>query len=414
MTAEPAPFPPPGFRRFWAGESVSGFGTYVTLLALQTLVVIDLDGGATQTGWLSAARWLPYLTLGLVVGALVDRVRRRPVMVGTDLIRAVLLLAVPAAWGVDALTFGLLLLLVLGFGAATLVNDAASMSFLPRLVPTAQLQRAHAQLDGADAVGQTAGPALGGLLARVVGAPLTILVTSVGYVVSAVVVATLGTAEPRHEPRPRGARALLRDVVEGVRWVYGPSGLRLLAVVTHASFVGYAILGVVLAPFALRELGLTPAAFGLATGAAGVGGLVGAMVSTAVGRRLGTGGTIIASHVLTAVGLLVTAAAVLVVSSPVVAAVVLGAGQTLHGFTIGLSNSHEFAYRQTLTPDELQARTNTTMRSLNRAVVVVVAPVAGVVADRVGLVPVLLAAAVVFAAVSAVLVARGFGRVRLG
>lgn len=86
----PAPvvFPPRGFRRFWCGEAISSLGTYVTLLALQTLVVLTLNGTAQDVGWLNSARWLPYLVLGLVVGALVDRVARRPVMIATDLARA--------------------------------------------------------------------------------------------------------------------------------------------------------------------------------------------------------------------------------------------------------------------------------------------------------------------------------------
>ena len=408
----PDPFPPPGFRRFWTGEAVSGFGTYVALLAIQTLVVVDLDGGATQTGWLNAARWLPYLVLGVVVGALVDRVRRRPVMVATDLARAALLLAIPAAWATGALSLPLLLVLVLGYGTASLINDAASRSFMPRLVPRADLQRAHARLDGADAVGQTAGPALGGVLARAIGAPLTILVTSAGYVTSAIAVATLPTAEPTPTAPRRGLRSLLREIGDGLRWVYGPSGLRLLAVMTHVSFIGYAVLGVVLAPFALRALGLSAAAFGIATGAAGVGALLGAVVSTAVGRRIGTGGAIIAAHATTALALVLTTAALLA-DGDLAAAVVLAGGQALYGFAIGLSNSHEMAFRQVLTPDELQARTNTTMRSLNRAVVVVVSPVVGVLADRAGLGAALLGAAVVFAAVAAVLAAISFRRVRL-
>ena len=66
------------------------------------------------------------------------------------------------------------------------------------------------------------------------------------------------------------------------------------------------------------------------------------------------------------------------------AAAVLGAGQAFHGFGIGFSNSHEMSYRQALTPDALQARTNTTMRSFNRAVVVVVAPLGGLLAVQAG------------------------------
>lgn len=245
-----------------------------------------------------------------------------------------------------------------------------------------------------------------------IGAPLTILVTSIGYLFSAVVVATLGTDEPEPTARRRGLRTLVAEMGDGVRWVYGPSGLRLLAVMTHVSFLGYAVLGVVLAPFALRELGLTAAAFGIATGAAGAGALLGALVSTAVGRRIGTGGAIIAAHAITAAALAVTTAALLA-DGRVPTAIVLAAGQLLYGFAIGLSNSHEMAFRQVLTPDALQARTNTTMRSLNRAVIVVASPVIGVLADRAGLGTALLGGAVVFAGVAAVLALTSFRSVRI-
>ena len=70
-------FPSRGFWLYWQAGAVSGFGSYITLLALQTLVVLTLHGSAAQVGWLNAARWLPYLVVGVVVGALVDRRRRR-------------------------------------------------------------------------------------------------------------------------------------------------------------------------------------------------------------------------------------------------------------------------------------------------------------------------------------------------
>ncbi|SDT67157.1 MFS transporter [Jiangella sp. DSM 45060] len=410
MSTEP-PFPPPGFRRFWAGEAVSGLGSYVTLLALQTLVVLDLDGGAAQVGWVSSARWLPYLVAGLAVGALVDRVRRRPVMITSDLVRAAMLLVIPGAWAADLLTFPLLVVVVACFGAASLVNDAASMAFVPRLVPRVHLQRAHARIDGADAVAQTAGPALGGLLVRLVGAPLAVLADALTYVFSAVMVATTRVDEPRARaggPVPN----LRREIAEGVRWVYGPSGLARLAIATHVWFAANAVMSAVLPVWALRELGLSPAVFGLTTAAAGVGGLLGASVSTATGRRLGTGGAIIAAHAVTTVAVVATVSAG-AGTGTVLAPVLLGVGQGLYGFAIGLSNSHEMTYRQTLTPDALQARTNTTMRSFNRAVIVVVSPLAGLLADRLGLLPALVAAAVVFAAVVLMLLASPFRHARV-
>jgi MFS family permease len=405
----------PGFQRFWWGEAISGFGAAVTLLALQTLVVVTLGGGAVEVGWLNAARWLPYLVLGLVVGALVDRVRRRPVMVTTDLTRAVLLAMIPVAWLLDALTLPLLLVVVVMFGTVSLVNDAASMSFVPRLVPRTQLQRAHARLDGADAVAQTAGPAVAGALIRIVGAPLAVLVDAVTYVFSAAMVATLGNVEeptPSH-PTKLHVRALATDIRDGAQWVYRGSGLARLAVATHIWFAAQAVLLVVVAPYSFLQLDLSAFQLGLVYAVAGVGALMGAVLSTMVGGRLGTGGAIICTYVISSIGSVVMLTAAFVPAGWAAAAV-LAAGQFVHGWAMGLGNSHEMSYRQALTPDALQARTNTTMRSLNRAVIVIVSPLAGLVADRLGYTPALAAAATVFAVSALVLVLSPFRQARVG
>lgn len=404
---------PAQFRRFWWGEAVSGVGSAVTGLALQTIVLVTLAGGAAEVGWLNAARWLPYLVLGLVVGALVDRVRRRPVMVATDLVRATLLAFVPAAWALDVLTFPLLLAVVLAFGTVTLVNDAASLSFVPRLVERRDLQRAHARLDGAGAVAQTAGPALAGLLVKLVGAPLAILVDALTYLFSALCVASLRTVAEPVPPRRarRGLAPLAAEVREGARWAYGGSGLRRLAVSTHVWFAGQAVLLVLVVPYGYARLGLTALEMGLVLAVGGAGALLGAWRSAAVGRRLGPGGAIICSYGVSALGVWVM---VLAGSAPSgwVAAAVLAVGQLCHGWAMGVSNSHEMTIRQTRTPDELQARTNTTLRSLNRAVVVVASPVVGLLGDQLGVRPVLVSGGVLFAAAALVLATSSFRGLR--
>lgn len=405
---------PPAFRRFWWGEAVSGLGTAVSTLALQTVVLVTLGGTAAQVGWLTSARWLPYLVLGLVVGALVDRVRRRPVMVATDLARAALLAVVPAAWALDVLSVPLLLVVVLLFGTASLVNDAASLSFVPRLVARGDLQRAHARLDGAGAVAQTGGPALAGGLIRVVGAPLAVLVDAASYLVSALAVASLrDVEEPEPTRRTTGVvRGLRGEVVEGARWAYGGSGLRRLAVATHVWFAGQAVLVVVVVPYGYGPLGLTAVQLGLVLAVAGVGAVVGAWRSTAVGRRLGSGGAVVCAYAVSALGVVVMVAAG-AAPDGWAAAGVLAVGQLGHGWAMGLSNSHEMAIRQARTPDALQARTNTTLRSLNRAVVVVVSPVVGLLADRVGAGPVLALGAVAFTAAALLLAGSPFRSLRV-
>lgn len=403
-------FPSRSFLWFWQADAVSGFGTYISLLALQALVVLTLDGSTTEVGWLNSARWLPYLVVGIVVGALVDRRPRRPVMITTDLVQAVLLATIPLLWWWDLLSFPALLVIVMAYGTASVVNGAASMSLLPRLVEPRYLQRAHARIDGADAVAMTSGPALGGLLVTVVGAPLAVLADALTYLYSAAALTRVQVTEP---PARSGAtiKGLLLEIRDGVRWAYGGSGLGTLAVATHGWFAANAIVGVVLAPFALVVLDLSAFQFGVIGAVGGIGALGGAAVTTRVGRRLGTGRTIIVSHAVTTVGVLVMVVAGLHTSGWAAAAT-LAAGQGLYGLAMGMSNSHEMSYRQLVTPDELQARTNTTLRSLNRAVMVVVAPVAGIVADAYGIRPTLVAAAVVFAIVAAGLAVTPFRTVR--
>lgn len=395
------------FQHYWRADAVSGFGTYVTLFSLQALVVLTLDGTVSDVGWLNAARWLPYLVLGLVVGALVDGRRRLPLMVGTDLVQSVVLLTIPLLWWLEALTLPALMLIVFVYGTAAVVNMSAAMSLLPRLVERSQLQPAHARVDGADAVSSMAGPAVGGILVSAIGAPLTVLVDSATYLYSALTLRRIELDEP---PARTGvtARGLLREIVEGVRWAYGASGLRTLAIATHGWFVGNAIVGVVLAPYALLTLDLTAFEFGLVGAVGGVGAVIGATITTWVGRRLGTGRTIILCHSITTVAVVTMFLADLATA----AIVVLMAGQGLYGLAMGMSNSHEMSYRQLVTPDELQARTNTTLRSLNRAVVVVVAPIAGVLADSWGISNMLVVAAVVFAVVAAALASTSFRTVR--
>ena len=263
-------FPTPEFRRLWRAEAVSGLGSYVTLFALQALVVLTLDGGASDVGWLNAARLLPYLLVGLVIGAWVDGRRRLPLMVGSDLAQGGLLLLIPLLWWLDLLSLPVLLLIVAAYGTAAVVNAAAGMAFLPRLVARQHLQQAHARIDGADAANSAAGPALGGALVSLVGAPVAVVLDAVTYLYSALTLRGVRVEEPASR-RGVTVRGLLRDIRDGVRWVYGGSGLAVLAVATHGWFAAHAIVGVVLAPYVLSTLGFDAVVFGLVGAAGGEG-----------------------------------------------------------------------------------------------------------------------------------------------
>jgi len=195
-----------GFGAFWLASTVSGFGSYVTVLAVRVLVVVTLHGSALQVGLVNAAGWLPYLLFGVLTGVLVDRARRRPLLVATDLARGALLLAVPVLAVTHRLHLPVLIVVLVVFGSLSLVNDAAFQSFVPRLVPAGLLTPAHARLDQSDAVAQTSGPALAGGLVSLLGAPWAVLVDAVSYLVSGVLIARITVVEPPPPPAVDCAR----------------------------------------------------------------------------------------------------------------------------------------------------------------------------------------------------------------
>jgi MFS family permease len=161
----------------------------ITTLAIQGLVVTTLSGSAAEVGLVNAARWLPYLLFGVLVGALADRARRKPLLVGSDLGRAALLCAVPLLARPGLLTLPTLAALVAVFGLLSLVNDAAHQSFLPRLLPRDALTRPNAPLSQSSAAADTAGPAVAGGLVGWLGAPAAVLVDAGTYLASGLLIA---------------------------------------------------------------------------------------------------------------------------------------------------------------------------------------------------------------------------------
>lgn len=396
-----------GFWATWSAFTVSAFGSYVTSLAVGVLVVLTLAGEATEVGLVNAAKWLPYLLFGLIVGVLVDRVRRRPLLIAADLGRGVLLLAIPLLAAFDQLHIGWLILLMAVFGLMSVIHDAAFMAFVPRLVPAGLLTPAHARLDQSDAVAQASGPALAGGLVSLVGAPLAVLVDAVSFLISGLLLCRVTVPEP--PGRSVSVRGLPGEVADGLRWVYRHATLAALALNTHVWFFFSAMAGAVVTPFALRTLGLSPFTLGLALALAGLGALVGSLAAVWLGARFDAGRVVIACRVADAV-----AWALIAWSADSGSGWVLfGAGQLVFGLGLGASNANEMGYRQTVTPDRLQGRMNATMRSINRAMIVVGAPVGGLLGDALGYRNLLWIAAAGFLVVGVSLGLSSFRKARL-
>lgn len=353
--------------------------------------MVSLHGTAFDVGLLTAARWLPYLALGLVAGAAVDRLPRRSVLVWTDALVMAVFAVMALLAGVGHLSIAGLLVLALLGGGGSLFHEAAAQAILPDLVPPQDLLSANVRLEQTGAAAQSVGPALAGVIIAAVGAPLAIVMDAVAHVTSGVLNAGL-SSRPAANPGP--AQGVRRDVRDGVRWVYGHRRLRSLALNTNLWFMFHAVATTLLIPFLLLHLGLGSAAVGFVLAAAGVGAVAGTGLSRRSAARWGAGRVIGLARWMYLPSVALLALAPAAPHGMMVAAFAMAAAaELLYGFAMGLEGPLEMAYRQSITPRALQGRTNTTMRASNRAVVVFAAPLGGALAVAAGYRPVLWTAA---------------------
>ena len=181
----------------------------------------------------------------------------------------------------------------------------------------------------------------------------------------------------------------------------------------HTWFLAHSIVTTLFGVFTLRELGVSEWAFGLILAVGGVGGFLGALLAPRIGARLGAGRAILLGRTITvapwlAVALLpLTAATSLAILLPLLAAV-----QFLYALSQGIEDANEMGYRQSVAPDSMQGRMNSTIRTANRVIFFFGALFAGLLATLFGYPVAIGTAAVIFAVAALVIVFSPLRRAR--
>jgi MFS family permease len=377
------------FMRLWSAETISQLGSQVTLLALPLAAILTLDATAFEVGALSSIEYAPFLLVGLPAGVWVDRLRRRPILIAGDLGRAVVLASIPIAYWLDALTLPHLYAAAFVTGICTVFFDVAYQSYLPSLVERGQLTEGNAKLEISRSGAQLAGPGIAGALVQFLTAPVAIAADAVSYVGSALFVVRIRQPEPDVPAHPAEDRPRMRSqIMEGLRYVLGHPLLRPIAACTALSNLFSAMVTAILILFAVRELGLTAGAIGVALAIGNVGFLVGAFAAERIARRVGIGRTIVGSAVL--FGL---AGFAYPLATRATAVALLVAGGLLFGFGGVVYNVNQVSLRQAITPGRMQGRMNATMRFMVWGTMPLGALVGGALGGSIGLRPTLWIAA---------------------
>lgn len=368
------------FRRLWVAQGAASVGAQVSELAVPLLAVVTLGATAGEVGLLGAARWVPFLLLALPWGVLVDRSRRRRILIVADLARAGLTLVMVLLALAGALTLPALVCLVLLLGVFTVAFEVGYQSYLPTVAGRAQLERANGRLQATSAAAEIGGPGLAGLLIQTLTAAWALVAHVVAYLLSAFALMSISAREDR--PIPSG-RSALRELGDGIRFVRRDPYL--VALVGFAAIYNLFAhwITVLFTVHAVRDLGLNAGHLGLIFGLGAVGAVVAAMSAPAAVRRFGAGRVLIACAGVESMALL--ALPVIPASwAPPLLIGVLAAVFALNGAGTSLSSVVALTIRQLRTPDAILGRVNATMRWISYGVIAVGAALGGWVGEAAG------------------------------
>jgi MFS family permease len=281
------------FRRFWAGQTISLFGDQISLIAVPLTAVLILDADAKQMGFLIAAELVPNLLFALHAGAWIDRRgNRRRVMIVADLGRAAAIATVPIAYAFDALTIQQLYVVAFIVGSLTVIFHVSYSSLFVALVPRERYVEANSFLAGSRAFSYVAGPSIGGVLVQVFKAPFALVVDAVTYVVSAIFLGSISPVEPETEEAEKG------HVRAGIRFVRRNPSMRSALLSTATINLFNYVFAAVFILYAVRSLDVTPGTLGLVLGAGAFGSLIGSLLTTRLGRRIGIGPTFVLGSIV--------------------------------------------------------------------------------------------------------------------
>lgn len=389
------PFRDANVRLLFGAQAVSILGSQVSHIAFPLIAVDVIQASNGSIVLLEAAFLMPFVLLSLPVGALLDRRARRPVMFWMDLLRTAALLLVPLSFMMDALSMPVLYLVLFIIGAGTLIYDVANQSYLPELLRGPRLAEANSRIMVIDSGASVAGPPIAGVIIGRLGGPLAILLDSLSYLLSALMLRKITHVEVPPAVSDGAAPSRLRDEIrQGLHWVLTHPHLRGNATAALLfNFFGAIANGAVLIAYGRRELLLPAELLGLILGAGVLGLLIGSLSARSIAAKIGVGRSIIIGGFL--LPSMPLGLALLDVSMGVVAIALLSVFfQVVAFFGAALFHTNQVTYRQLVTPKALLGRMNASMKWVMLIGMPLGAVVGSIIAERFGLHAALYASAI--------------------
>lgn len=369
------------FLKLWSAETVSAFGDAISDVALPLIAIITLGAGAREMGIRKALDNAPILLFGLFVGVWVDRVRRQPLMIATQLGQGILLATIPIATLVGVLRIELLYFVSFLGGTLSAIFVLATTTFLPSLVPQEVLVEGNSKLSASRSAAKIAGPGLAGFLVDRITAPFTIALDALSFIVSGVCLIFVRSAESVKICNQQSP-GIWHEIGEGFRAIFFHPILSAITIGTTIGSFGGTIYGTVFILYLTRELMINSTWLGIIVASAGGASLLGATVANPGAQRYGPGPILIGSTLLMGIGMGIVplAAEVSMFAIPIVIA-----AQVFQSIGLTVYSISQISLRQAITPNELLGRVNASRRVLVFGVIPFGAVISGALGETIGL-----------------------------
>lgn len=369
------------FLKLWLGQTASVFGSQVGGFALPLVAIMVLEASPASLAALRVADLLPGIVVGLFAGVLVDRVRRRRLMVIADVGRALLLLTIPIAAFAGYVTVWHLALVAFLVGTLATLFDVAYQAYVPTLIRPERLIEANSKLTGAQESIEVAGFGLAGAIVQMITAPGAILVDALSFLISAISLGLIRAPDPAEGgSNATEAGGVVAEALAGLRFVWRDRIVRALTAARATEQFFIQMFVVVLMLFLVRDLDLSPLVIGLLFGIGGVSSLVGSIVAERAARAFGLGAALIGSFGLYRLATLFVPLA----GGPWWLVLLLVGGSQVFDAASIVFDIHARTLVQRITPDEFLGRVNASMRVVNWGAMLTGTIVGGVLAELVG------------------------------
>ena len=376
------------FCRLWAGETVEWVTDSISTLGIPTIAIKIFSAGPFQMGMLNSLQYLAYPVLGLFAGVLVDRWRRKPVLIWTNLLQVLALGSIPLAFLFGILSLYQLFLVTLVMSVTIVFFDMAYTAYLPTLIGREDLVEGNSKLETSASGATVVGPAIAGNLIRIVGAAQSIATDALGTLIATIAILSIRKPEP--PLTPHADRHFWREMRDGLRSVADTPPLRTLVVTTSILNVGNSMFYALFLLFIYDELKISPELAGVILSIGAVGSVIGAVAAPTLLKRVGLGAALVLALLINGVGRLIVPASIYGPSS-----VLLSAFWLLANIGIPIYNINQFSFRQAIAPDELQGRMNATMRTFGYGAATLGALIGGILGSVYGIVPAMISGAII-------------------